>query len=270
MQLKVNDKTFNLLDASERQEMLAGYRRAVLTLTLDGATYSEVIAALTDGATFTIVDDQGHDNVIIDRTKPGSITDNRDGTITAKMGAANTVEQDLQDEKNAAVAQAAQYAKISATLAGKEISTTDDANAVRQQIESAFKAATLSADESIANMNLAPDWKAGNHSVGEKYVTHSGDGLDQQWDQIWEVIQAYDNSVYPDIIPGNDSWFTFHKPSHGTTIETARPFVKPKGAHDLYQIGEIVIWQDGFKKAKRPTDHSPDEYASDWEDAPVM
>lgn len=254
-------------------ETLRGYRRDVATITTTGIDYAQAVELFVDGAKWSIVEttEQGEQEYNWSNYGvAGSITDNRDGTLIIKMGRNNTVEQDLQDEKNAAVAQAAQYAEISATLAGKEVVTTDDANTVRKQIESTFKAATLSADESIANMNLAPDWKAGNHSVGEKYVTHSGDGLEHQWDQIWEVIQAYDNSVYPDIIPGNDSWFTFHKPYHGTTIKTARPFVKPKGAHDLYQVSEIVIWQDGFKKAKRPTDHSPDEYASDWEDVPVM
>lgn len=95
MQLKVSDKTFDLIEASERDEMMAGYRRKVLTLVLNSTTYADVSAALTDGSTLTIVDEQGHDNVITDRTKAGPITDNRDGTITAKMGAENTVEQDL-------------------------------------------------------------------------------------------------------------------------------------------------------------------------------
>lgn len=250
MQLKVNEKTFNLIDASERQEMLAGYRRAVLTLTLDGATYSEVIAALTDGATFTIVDDQGHDNVIIDRTKPGSITDNRDGTITAKMGAENTVEQDLQDELTSKT-------EIITAIAGKTVQTTEEAAAVRADVESLFAASTMDDDGKIKIDFLCPAWSAGNHTKGENY-TAAG--------QTWECYQSYDNAVHPDITPGNPAWYTFNRPLHGKSPEAARPWVAPQGAHDMYHTGEYMIYTDGaLYKCMSDTNFSPDEYAAAWE-----
>ena len=250
MQLKVNEKTFNLIDASERQEMLAGYRRAVLTLTLDGATYSEVIAALTDGATFTIVDDQGHDNVIIDRTKPGSITDNRDGTITAKMGAENTVEQDLQDELTSKT-------EIITAIAGKSVQTTKEAAAVRADVESLFAASTMDDDGKIKIDFLCPAWSSGNHTRGENY-TAAG--------QTWECYQSYDNAAHPDIIPGNPAWYTFNRPLHGKSPETARPWVAPQGAHDMYRMGEYMIYTDGaLYKCLSDTNFSPDEYAAAWE-----
>lgn len=250
MQLKVNEKTFNLIDASERQEMLAGYRRAVLTLTLDGATYSEVIAALTDGATFTIVDDQGHDNVIMDRTKPGSITDNRDGTITAKMGAENTVEQDLQDELTSKT-------EIITAIAGKTVQTAEEAAAVRAGLESLFSASTMDDDGKIKIDFLCPAWSAGNHTKGENY-TAAG--------QTWECYQSYDNAEYPDIIPGNPAWYTFNRPLHGKSPETARPWVAPQGAHDMYHMGEYMIYTDGaLYKCMSDTNFSPTEYAAAWE-----
>lgn len=250
MQLKVNDKTFNLLDASERQEMLAGYRRAVLTLTLDGATYSEVIAALTDGATFTIVDDQGHDNVIIDRTKPGSITDNRDGTITAKMGAENTVEQDLQDELTSKT-------EIITAIAGKSVQTSEEAAAVRADVESLFAASTMDDDGKISVSYLCKEWKPGKHEKGEVYNAIG---------QTWEVHQSYDNSANPDIVPGDKSWPTFNRPLHGKSPEIARPWVAPQRAHDMYHVGEYMIYTDGAPyKCLSDTTFSPDEYAEAWE-----
>lgn len=250
MQLKVNDKTFNLLDASERQEMLAGYRRAVLTLTLDGATYSEVIAALTDGATFTIIDDQGHDNVIIDRTKPGSITDNRDGTITAKMGAENTVEQDLQDEVTSKT-------QIITAIAGKTVHTTEEAAAVRADVESLFSASAMDDDGKISASYLCKDWKPGKYEVGDVYNANG---------QTWECYQAYNNAINPDITPGNPAWYTFNRPLHGKSPETARPWVAPQGAHDMYHMGEYMIYTDGaLYKCMSDTNFSPTEYAAAWE-----
>ena len=250
MQLKVNDKTFNLLDASERQEMLAGYRRAVLTLTLDGATYSEVIAALTDGATFTIVDDQGHDNVITDRTKAGAITDNRDGTITAKMGAANTVEQDLQDEVTS-------KAEIITAIAGKTVQTAEEAAAVRADVESLFAASTMDDDGKISASYLCKEWQPGNHEKGEVYNANG---------QTWECYQAYNNAINPDITPGNPAWYTFNRPLHGKSPETARPWIAPQGAHDMYHTGEYMIYTDGvLYKCLSDTNFSPDEYAAAWE-----
>lgn len=156
MQLKANDKTFDLLEASERDEMMAGHRRKVLTLVLNGTTYADVAAALTDGATLTIVDEQGHDNVITDRTKAGAITDNRDGTITAKMGAENTTEQDLQDEVKTVTERADKAANDTVTLAGRPVNGSDDVSALRITFEQA--AAKLSDSDATIAPSLSEVW----------------------------------------------------------------------------------------------------------------
>ena len=174
MKLKVNEKSFDMLDAYESQEMLAGYRRAVLTLVLKGTTYADVASALTDGATLTIVDEQGHDNVITDRTKAGAITDNRDGTITAKMGAENTVEQDLQDEVTSKT-------QIITAIAGKSVQTIEEAAAVRADVESLFAASTMDDDGKISASYLCKDWKPGKYEVGDVYNAIG---------QTWEVHQS--------------------------------------------------------------------------------
>lgn len=251
MQLKANYKTFDMIEASEREEMMAGHRRKVLTLVLNSATYADVAAALTDGATLTIVDNQGYDNVITDRTKPGPITDNRDGTITAKMGAENTVEQDLQDELTS-------KAEIITAIAGKSVQTTEEAAAVRADVESLFAASTMDDDGKISASYLCKEWKPGNHEKGEVYNAIG---------QTWEVHQAYDNSANPDIVPGDKSWPVFNRPLHGKSPETACPWVKPEnGTTDMYRSGEYMIFTDGFTyKANQDTNFSPDEYPQAWD-----
>ena len=251
MQLKANYKTFDMTEASERDEMMAGHRRKVLTLVLNGTTYADVSAALTDGVTLTIVDEQGHDNVITDRTKAGAITDNRDGTITAKMGAANTIEQDLQDEVTS-------KAEIITAIAGKSVQTTDEAASVRADVESLFVASTMDDDGKIRASYLCKEWKPGKYEVGDVYNAIG---------QTWEVHQSYDNSANPDIVPGDKSWPTFNRPLHGKTAATARPWVKPEhGTTDMYHAGEYMIYTDGaLYKCLQDTNFSPDEYAQAWE-----
>ena len=249
MQLEVKGKTFSLSSASERQELMQEHRRKVLTLDITG-TFAEVSEVLTDGAVLVIVDDEGHEYTHDGYPVPGPLTDNRDGTITAKMGAANTVEQDLQDEVTSKT-------KIITAIAGKTVQTTEEAAAVRADVESLFAASTMDDDGKIKIDFLCPAWSAGNHTKGENY-TAAG--------QTWECYQSYDNAVYPDIIPGNPAWYTFNRPLHGKSQDTARPWVAPQGAHDMYHTGEYMIYTDGkLYKCLSDTNFSPDEYSQAWE-----
>lgn len=111
-------------------------------------------------------------------------------------------------------------------------------------------------DERIKSGALYPAWAAGNHTVGEIYTTP---------EQVWECYQAYDNATYPDIKPDNAAWYTFNRPLHGKTTETARDFVHPTGAHDVYRAGECAIYNQHLYKCKSDTAYSPEEYAAAWE-----
>lgn len=171
----------------------------------------------------------------------GTITDNRDGTITAKMGKALP-------------------ADIGLTLVGDPVAmTVSEAATLRTQMEAVYQLATpsMTPDEVIQNRVLCKSWEKGSHTVGEVYEV---DG------QVWQCIQSHDNEVYPDIVPGNAAWGTFHKPYHGTTAETAMPWVQPTGAHDMYLTGEYMIWTDGLiHKCLSSTAYSPEEYGGAWE-----
>lgn len=111
------------------------------------------------------------------------------------------------------------------------------------------------ADEIIRCSALYPEWTAGKHTVGETFLV---DG------EPWTCFQAYDNAVYPDIAPGQNAWYTFNKPYHGTSRETARRFVHPTGAHDMYKAGEWAVQGGKFTKCVQDTSYSLDEYAAAW------
>lgn len=121
-------------------------------------------------------------------------------------------------------------------------------------------------DERLEVSVLYDDWTPGSYEVGDIYNTHSGGTLGNEWEQTWEVHQAYDNAEFSDIVPGNSSWYTFNRPLHGKSPETARPWVKPShGTTDTYKVGEYMIWTDGdIYTPTRETSYSPEEYAPDW------
>lgn len=261
MQTTIKFTDGNIFDTSEAKighSILKGHNRETLTITAR-MSYAEAAVHFVDGAVFTLTDKFGDSYEWHDHGVAGAITDNRDGTITAVMGKNNTAEQDAQDE----VAKARETVD---TLAGQPISTAEDAAAVRAQIESVYAAANMDSDGRISNRNLAPLWKSGNHKTDEVFCTHAGDGLGSEWEQVWKVYQDYDNSIYPDIAPGQSAWFTFNIPYHGTTSETAMPFVPGQPAHAIYHSGEYMLFTDGIiYKCKLDTTYSPTEQPDAWE-----
>lgn len=111
-------------------------------------------------------------------------------------------------------------------------------------------------DDKIRVSALWPEWAAGNHTAGEVY---NADGAP------WECYQSYDNATHPDIAPGGSAWQTFNRPLHGTSRETARYFVQPTGAHDIYRAGEWMIFDRKFYECLQNTAYSPADYAQAWE-----
>ena len=111
-------------------------------------------------------------------------------------------------------------------------------------------------DQKILASGLYSDWALGKYAIGDIY---NADG------QTWECYKEYDNAVFSDIVPGNPAWYTFNRPLHGKTIETARPFVPVQGSHDMYRAGEYMIFTDEkIYRCERDTSFSPTEDASAW------
>lgn len=128
----------------------------------------------------------------------------------------------------------------------------------------ALKGETVDTDDKrIRASALYEDWAAGAHAVGDIYNAYG---------QTWECYQAYDNAVYPDVVPGTAAWYTFNRPLHGTSPETARPWVAPTHSIDIYKQGECMIWTDGSTyrcTAANGTNFSPADYADAWEIVPT-
>lgn len=112
------------------------------------------------------------------------------------------------------------------------------------------------ADEIIMCSALYDEWEAGKHVAGDVFNVGG---------EPWECFQNYDNAVYPDIKPGSSAWYTFNKPYHGTSRETARNFVHPTGVHDIYKAGEWAVQNGKITKCLSDTSYSVEEYAAAWE-----
>lgn len=111
-------------------------------------------------------------------------------------------------------------------------------------------------EQRIRASGLYEDWASGAYSVGD-IRNHGG--------QTWECFQAHDNAVYPDINPDNAAWFTFWRPLHGKSPETARPYVPVQGSHDIYQEGEYMTLDGQLYKCLSDTAYSPADYPGAWE-----
>lgn len=112
-------------------------------------------------------------------------------------------------------------------------------------------------DKRLRASGLYEDWTLGSYQVGD---IRNANG------QTWECFQAHDNAAYHDITRDNAAWFTFWRPLHGTSPETARPFVAVQGSHDMYRAGEYMIYTDGLTyRCVSDTNYSPEDYAQAWE-----
>ena len=239
--LKIND---TLYPASFRQRVQdtdwLGRGSMAITVSM---SHEQAVGIFVNGLRWQHVQQTEDEPIITDYSEyemAGPITDNRDGTITVKMGKA------LSQECNAVLT------GDNATMTVREMTE------LRNQMETVFEKAApvMTNDEVISNRIMCKVWTAGEHIAGEVYSTG---------DQIWQCIQGYNNEVYPDITPFNAVWNTFHKPYHGTTKETARPWVSPTGAHDMYLTGEFMIWTDGLiYECLQDTNFSPVDYHQAW------
>lgn len=80
----------------------------------------------------------------------------------------------------------------------------------------------------------------------------------------YKCVQAHDST-------GNGTWNPADTPAlwmqyHGTSLETARAWVAPTGAHDMYKAGEYMVFTDGKTyKCLTDTSYSPVYHIEAWE-----
>lgn len=136
---------------------------------------------------------------------------------------------------------------------------------ITPELESYLKKVRAALDKHIININsdtkeineyaeLLRKWTPGNYVVGDVRVY---EGVP------YKCVQAHDST-------GNETWnpsvASLWMQYHSTSVETARPWIAPTGAHDIYLAGEYMIWTDGSTyKCLSNTNFSPADYASAWE-----
>lgn len=117
---------------------------------------------------------------------------------------------------------------------------------------------TLAAESGTAAVNsvvsMIRPWKPGAYAVGD--VRAEG-GVP------YKCVQAHDSTTNPGWMPSAVPalWMQYH----GTSKETARAWVAPAGAHDMYKQGEWMIYTDGLLyECLTDTAYSPKDYAAAW------
>lgn len=101
---------------------------------------------------------------------------------------------------------------------------------------------------------LVRPWKPGVYAVGD---VRAEDGMP------YKCVQAHDSAANPDWKPSATPalWMQYH----GTSRETARAYVAPTGAHDMYLAGEWMIYTDGkYYECRADTAYSPADLPSAW------
>lgn len=159
--IRFQDETeFELISATVEKQTLRGYYREIVKLAVKNMTYQQAIQYFTDGATWVIIDHDGTEFAWNGYGVAGSITDNRDSTVTSVMGKNNTVEQELQEE----VTKTSQDVVI---LAGKPIQDSYEVTVLRKSFEAV--ASKLSDSDAVIAPSLSQVWNIGQQvAQGER------------------------------------------------------------------------------------------------------
>ena len=79
----------------------------------------------------------------------------------------------------------------------------------------------------------------------------------------YKCVQTHDSTNNSEWTPPSTPalWMEYH----GTSKETARNWIAPTGAHDIYKQGEWMIFTDGkYYECLNDTAYSPTDYSSAW------
>lgn len=253
MKLRINEKEFPLLSARATTEKMNNHRRDVISLTIE-STYSDAAAEFTEGATFFVVDDSvtpAEEFEYTDHTMAGAITDHRDGTVTVKMGKANTAEQDAQDEA----------AEAKATITAIVGAPVTDAAMVRSVVEAG--AATLPDGDAAKMPSLSKMWVVGEavnvddrrfyaptqllYKCRQAHTTQA-DWPPDQTPAMWAVVDVDHAGTLEDPIPAAKGMdYVYGKyyldPEDGKTYICKRIGEEPGGVINLQYLPHEVIGQ---------------------------
>ena len=127
--------------------------------------------------------------------------------------------------------------------------------AMRKALDALVGKISENTEEVNAYTAAVREWKPGAFAVGDVRMYHGAP---------YKCVQAHDSTANPGWTPEATPalWMQYH----GTTPESARPWIAPTGAHDMYKAGEYMIWTDGKTyMCKTDTVYSPTDYAQAWE-----
>lgn len=126
--------------------------------------------------------------------------------------------------------------------------------ALRKALDNFVTKISDTPEEINDNQIVLRPWQPNTYSLGDVRV----------YENIpYKCVQAHDST-------GNDAWNPPATPAlwmqyHGTSVESARPWLAPTGAHDMYKAGEYMIWTNGsIYKCLIDTVYSPTDYSQAW------
>lgn len=126
-----------------------------------------------------------------------------------------------------------------------------------ERLRAAIDVGIAEASEKPAAINgmlaAVRQWKPGVYSIGDVRVY---DGAP------YKCVQAHDSTANADWTPPSVPalWMQYH----GTSKDTARPWVQPQGTHDQYLVGEWMIYHGAYYECVQDTVYTPDQYAQAW------
>lgn len=127
--------------------------------------------------------------------------------------------------------------------------------AIRRALDGLVGKIAENAAEVNGHMAAIRAWRPGAYSVGDVRM-HAG--------IPYKCVNVHDSTANPSWVPGAVPalWMQYH----GTSKETARAWITPTGAHDMYKAGEWMIWTDGrIYRCISDTTYSPGDYSRAWE-----
>lgn len=127
--------------------------------------------------------------------------------------------------------------------------------AMRKSLDNLIVKIVDSTIEINENLDAIRPWKPGVYVTGDVRMYK---GIP------YKCVQGHDSTSNPHWTPLDVPalWMQYH----GTTVETARPWIAPAGAHDMYRAGEYMIYTDGITyKCISDTAYSPTDYSQAWE-----
>ena len=107
---------------------------------------------------------------------------------------------------------------------------------------------------------LLPEWQPGST---ENPITYTQGHPYTYQGSPWNCAQTHTNHGEQGWEPGVAP--SLWAPYHATDAAHALPWVQPTGAHDMYHVGEYMVWTDGSTYVcEQDTAYAPNVYAPAW------